>query len=419
MVRLVLCAAFLTSIGCRPDAAGGDTAALTDAETPADLARQVATMLPRLERLSGLDRRDVLRVRRQTRAQARAYVLARLDQELPPVAREAVRRTYVALGLVPDTLDLDALLLDLYTEQILGYYDPGTKAVYVVASEDLDMLRPMLAHELVHALQDQHVDLDSLISTARGNDRRTAAHAAMEGHAMIVMFALLAELSSRRTIDPATLPDPAHELGPALEQQNTQFPVFRRAPLVIREGVMFPYLAGSSFVHELWRSLHPRARYPAPIDTLLPQSTEQVMRPAARFIGERDEPSLVVIEELPRGWQAVREDDLGQLETAIFLHQHLGSDARAAADGWDGDRYILLRDDAGREVLHWFSAWDTRAAADAFAAAAARAAVNIPQRSAAVTRIPDRARELVYIVIAPPGAAAAALPAPRIRIEAR
>jgi hypothetical protein len=98
------------------DVRAADAAAIVDAESPRDLAGVVSTMMPALERLSGLDRTEAVRVRRQTRDGARAYVAARLDEELPPAERAAVRRTYVALGLLPDTLDLDALLLDLYTE---------------------------------------------------------------------------------------------------------------------------------------------------------------------------------------------------------------------------------------------------------------------------------------------------------------
>src|SRR5688500_13437958 len=117
----------------------------------------------------------VVRLRRQDRAAARAYVQSRLDEEMPPAEREGLRRAYVAFGVIPDTLDLDALLLDLYTEQVLGYYDPGSKTMFVVEGADAESMRPVLAHELVHALQDQHVNLDSLISGDRGNDRQTAA----------------------------------------------------------------------------------------------------------------------------------------------------------------------------------------------------------------------------------------------------
>jgi hypothetical protein len=380
---------------------------LADADSPADLVRLVHDMMPRIERLSGLDRVEVLRLRRQDRDAARQYVEQRLESEMPADRLEGVRRTYAALGMLPDTLDLRALLLDLYTEQVLGYYDPRTTTLFVLQGASDETLRPVLAHELVHALQDQHTNLDSLVAQERGNDRQTAAHAALEGHAMLVMFALLAEEASRRVLDPATLPNPADELGPALAAQNEQFPVFQRAPPVIRETLLFPYVRGASFVHQLWRSMEGRQRYPAPIDTLLPQSTTQVMRPLERFLEQRRDPIEFAFSRPPAGLRVVYENTFGELETAIFLAEHLGEAARASARGWVGDRYLLAEDDAGAAVLHWVSAWESAAEADRFAAAVTEAAARRSSRRVAVAREDVDGTPVVRIADAPADAAAA------------
>lgn len=404
VARVVMAA--LALAGCRADT-GREATDFADAESPPELAGMVAGMLPRIERLSGLDRIDVLRMRWQTREAARQYVEQRLDQEMPPDRLEGVRRTYIALGLLPDTLDLRALLLDLYTEQVLGYYDPATTTLFVLREADLDALRPVVIHELVHALQDQHTSLDSLVSQERGNDRQTAAHAALEGHAMLVMFAVLAEEASRRPIDPATLPNPADELGPALELQNEQFPVFRRAPPIVRETLLFPYVRGSDFVYRLWRSQRGAERYPAPIDTLLPQSTTQVLRPVERFIEARHDPVEIRF-GVTAGWRTLREDTFGQLETAIFLGEHLGANARIAANGWAGDRYVLLTADqttADADVLHWISVWETATDADRFAEAAQRVADTRTARETAVTRYELDGLAAVRIIDAPRGIA--------------
>ena len=66
---------------------------------------------------------------------------------------------YRLLGLLPDTLDLRAFLLDLLTEQVAGYYDPKTKVLYVVDDASAEMRDITITHELMHALQDQHTDL--------------------------------------------------------------------------------------------------------------------------------------------------------------------------------------------------------------------------------------------------------------------
>jgi len=350
---------------CRPDGAPPVADGIADAESPADLVALMGQLLPRVERLSGLDRLDVLRMRRQGRDEARRYVELRLDSEMPPERMDAVHRTYAALGLVHDTLDLRALLLDLYTEQVLGYYDPRTSTLYVLEGEDAAGLRPLLAHELVHALQDQHTDIDALVAPERGNDRQTAAHAALEGHAMVVMFAVLAEEATRRTIDPVALPDPSLDLAEALAQQNRDFPVFARAPAVIQETLMFPYVHGASFVHQLWSALAPLERYPAPLDTLLPQSTAHVLEPV-RFLQQRTPPVELRFDTPAAGWSVVYENTLGRLETGIFLESLAGADARAAADAWAGDRFLLVSADAAGDVLHWVSVWQGAAAAEAF-----------------------------------------------------
>lgn len=224
---------------------------------------------------------------------------------------------------------------------------------------------------------------------------------------MLVMFAVLAEEASRRPIDPAMLPNPADELGPALETQNEQFPVFRRAPPIVRETLLFPYVRGSDFVYRLWRSQRGAERYPAPIDTLLPQSTAQVLRPLERFIEARHDPVEIRFDVTP-GWRTLREDTFGQLETAIFLGEHLGANARIAANGWAGDRYVLLTAEesaANVDVLHWISVWETAADADRFAEAAQRIAERRAARQTVVMRYALDGLAAVRMIDAPRGVA--------------
>lgn len=321
------------------------------------------TLLPRLERISRLEAVRPVVVERRSAAQVRAFVEQQLDDRLPADELEGFRGAYALLGLIPDTLDLRALLLDLYTEQIVGYYDPEAQKLFVVEGVPPEAVRPVLAHELVHALQDQHTSLDSLIAPERGNDRQLAAQAAIEGHATLVMFSLLAEEASNRRVDPATLPNLADQLGPALEAPSSDFPVFRSAPRIVREALLFPYSGGAHFVQELWRAQgDDRA---APIDSMLPQSTEQVLEPVRRFIDERDEPTELRFDDAGDA-SAVYENGIGKLETELFLEEHLGADARGAAEGWDGDRYQLLRSPDGARTLVWYSVWDDDASADRF-----------------------------------------------------
>jgi hypothetical protein len=380
---------------------------------PSPQAQALAdSLLPRLVRLSGLTSTRPLVIRSQQRDAVRRYVESRLDHELPAAKLASVRDTYALLGLVPDTLDLRALLLDLYTEQVVGYYDPASRTMFVLAGADRNALRPVLAHELVHALQDQHVRVDSLIGPARGNDRQTAAHAALEGHATIVMFALLAEDAEARELDPALLPNPAEQLASGLDAENSQYPVFKRAPAIVRETLLFPYIAGADFVHQLW-SADEGGKHNAPIGDLLPQSTEQIMHPRTRFIAQRDTPvDLRFGAAPPAGWTVRHDETMGELETAILLEHYLGRPGRAFAQGWDGDRYLMLQDPMGARAFVWYSVWDNAAAADIFASGMKQIARHRDGRTMTVERVDVQGRAGVRVVDVAAGTTPPALTPP-------
>jgi len=390
IVLACLCGALAT--GCDRDRA----AALPDEA----LHALVDSMLPDLARLASLEVRAPVRLERRTAQQVRAYVESRLDEELPPARIRELQTIYSLLGVIPDTLDLRRLLLELYTEQIIGYYDPQAGTLYVVEGVEPEAVAPVLAHELVHALQDQHSNLDSLLARERGNDRQSAAHAALEGHATIVMFAFLAEQAQGTPIDPVTLPNPAEQLATGLQAQNDQFPVFRSAPAIIRETTLFPYVQGADFVYRLWQA-QARSR-PAPLGEWLPQSTEQVLHPD-RFLA-RDEPTSLHLADNPAGWRSSEQDNgLGEFETSVVLGHHLGARARASANGWDGDVYRLLTNENGQHVLLWYSVWDDAVAADRFAAAVRGLAEPARHPTFQVERVTALGMPGVRVLIVPRG----------------
>ncbi len=416
-------ATLLVSAACGSNS-NGSTQGRVTSEDPA-LAALADTLVPHLERLSHLRALGPLELQRRTADQVRAYVESQLEEELPPSELEGVKNAYVLLGLIPDSVDLRALLLDLYAEQIVGYYDPELKKLFVVEGVSARDVGPVLAHELVHALQDQHTNLDSLIARERGNDRQTAAQAAIEGHATLVMFTLLAEQATNSVVDPTALPNPGTQLRSGVEAPAGQFPVFRGAPRIIRETLLFPYVAGARFVQEVWRTQPDSART-APIGPFLPQSTEQVLAPSQRFIVSRDDPTELRFASAstrasPRGappqpeWVVEYENTLGRLELSLFLEEHLGVGADSAAEGWDGDRFRLLRSPRGERTLVWYSVWDDAASADGFAERVSEILATRLDRNGSVDRVAIAGRPGVRITLAPPDVAAN-VPDPGIRI---
>jgi len=391
---------------------GGDSA----------LVRAAREVLPEVQEESGLEAMRPLAVARTTAERLRSYLLGKLREELPPERARAVQETYARLGLLPDSLDLPGLLRKLYLEQVVGYYDPKRDTLYVREGVSDAEFRPVLVHEMVHALQDEHTNLDSLLRAREDdNDAASAARAALEGHATYVMLEWQLGQSLGRRVDLTSMPSIAGLLSGAnvLSAGAAAMPELASAPPFIQQSLLFPYLDGLSFMQAMWKA---RPGRPAPLGSDMPASTEQVLHPG-RFLSEpRDAPSAVDFvsdsASVAGGWRDVHSDDLGEFETRFFLSTFLGDTARArsAATGWDGDRYRLLRRCPGApgggrppagasgalhagaeppcaEALVWASVWDDPGSADAFAAAVrvafraryGAARVGVRTRSGAVT----------------------------------
>jgi hypothetical protein len=326
------------------------------------LRSRVAELLPALVEKAGMELVRPVRVERRSRQQLEGYLNAKLDQELPLERARNMGRSYALLGLVDPELDLRELFLSVYSEQVAGFYDPDSTALFVMDDMPVELLEPILIHELVHAVQDQTVSLDSLTAQGRGNDRQAAAQAAIEGHATLVMLEYMLEKLQGRPVDLSTLPDVSQVLGPALEGMGGQYPALASAPVVVQESLLFPYLKGASFVAELWKA---RPGRPAPFGGYLPQSTEQVLDPSRILGPEPDWPTE--LEVVPgAGFEVLYQNTLGQMETGILLEEHLGPGSRILAQGWDGDRHLLLRDPGGEEVLLWVGVWDSEGERDRF-----------------------------------------------------
>jgi hypothetical protein len=330
------------------------------------LRTRVAELLPALADRAGMELTRPIRAERRTREELESYLRYKLDQELPPAEAEVRTRSYALLGMVPQELDLRGLLLSVYTEQVAGFYDPDSTALFVMDDMAVELLETVLVHELVHAVQDQTVDLDSLTAKERGNDRQVAAQSAIEGHATLVMLEHMAEGLRGEPVDLSSLPDFSQSIRPALEAMRDQYPVLASAPSIIQESLLFPYVEGASFVASSWQASGGR---PPPFWDLLPQSTEQVLNPDRAAPHEVDAPTELLLSP-GEAVEVAYENTLGQMEVGVFLETLLGDGHRGLAQGWDGDRFLLLKV-PGNETdgLVWASVWDSEGQRDAFVSA--------------------------------------------------
>lgn len=353
----------------------GDTTLVVSSDP--ELRALAAELLPGLSQRSGLELRRPVRLERRSRDDLEGYLRVKLDEELPPAEAERLARSYHLLGLAPDDLDLRALLLAVYREQVSGFYDPDSTALFVLDDQGPAALRPLLLHELVHAVQDQSADLNAMTAPELGNDRRKAAQSAIEGHATLVMMEEMFGEMQGEPIDLSEIPDMADQLRPALANLDQQFPALASAPAVVQEGLLFPYLEGAGFILSSWRAGDARG---AAFQGGVPTSTEQILNPGRAFGAERDEPTTVRLSSTAA--TVTYSDDLGQAEVEILLRELTRRDD-AGADGWDGDRYALLSsDEAGSEpALVWASVWDDPSSRDRFVDRLGPALDRLPRRA--------------------------------------
>jgi hypothetical protein len=327
-------------------------------------AREVADAVPRIEESTGLKFKRPPKVEVRSKEQVRDFLLKKFDEDTPAEELKGEESAYKLLGLLPDSLDLRKFLLAVLTEQVIGYYDPSTKVLYVVNGTDEKTVAITITHELVHALQDQYINLDSLQKATTDNDQLTAAQAVIEGEAQFEQLSIMVGGSSNIALRVGGR-DRIREL---IRENMSSMPVFATAPMVIQESLLFPYLSGADFVQRF----KDRKGKVNPL-TNIPRSTEQILHTNAYFAPKPDEPSVVTL-PAPRGATKVYENDMGEFGARLFIYQHVkdeGTAARAAI-GWDGDRYVVVKNAAGQGIV-WASVWDSTLEAAAFSDAMIRA----------------------------------------------
>jgi hypothetical protein len=272
-------------------------------------------------------------------------------------------RLFVALGLLPPGSSLEQMELDLQSGQVVGFYDPGSKGLYVLSeSGGVGALQKItFSHEFTHALQDQNFGLDKLATGTPGqSDRDLARLAVPEGDATLAMTLWAAQYLSL-----AELLSVTGDTGAQVQQQQLD-----AAPPILRETLEFPYFRGLTFVKQVydsggWDAVDRLYSHP-------PASTSQILHP--ELYAQGVEPVAVAVPAVPAslaGWKLATQDTLGEFELGIWLAgaNERNAGAAAAVSDWAGDRAGLYEGPDGGWAVVLQTQWRSSAGAAAFAGA--------------------------------------------------
>src|SRR5437588_1944926 len=316
-----------------------------------------------------------------SRQQVAKYVDEKMNEDEDAKRLERSEIVLKKFGLLPRDFDLHKFLVQLLQEQVAGYYDVKTKKMYLLDWLSADAQKPVLAHELTHALQDQNFDLKSWESpkAAKGSDKEefsfdedeasTARSAVAEGQGMVTLVDYMLRGTGHTLAD---APQVATMMRSSMTG-NSGFPLLERAPLMIRESLVFPYGDGLAFEAALLEKGKDTAfsgafRRP-------PQNTHEVLD-VASYLRATPAKWLVLPDlrnELGSAYEKYDEGSIGQLDTRILVEQYADKETAAKmADAWKGGVYYAAGNKdpklkgSARIGLVYLSRWKTEDAADEF-----------------------------------------------------
>jgi hypothetical protein len=300
-----------------------------------------------MSEITGLALRTPLKKSLRSREQIRAHIIQEMNDDKDAAERYAGARSAEAFGLLPKGFDLDSFMIDLLTEQIAGLYDPKAHEFYVADWIHIEDQRMVMAHELTHALEDQHFQIEAWAKAARPNDdSELARESVLEGSAMVAMVEYLLQGSGRSLQDLPDI-DPAMLIGDMAET-----PLLKKAPPFLKDALIFPYLDGLTFSATIlkpsgWQAL-------SGIFTKPPVSTQQILHPALYSSGKVPAAISLPSMEKPLGanWVKLEENVMGEFGWKEVLKQYLDEPrGKSLSAGWDGDRYAVYEEKPSKRLL--------------------------------------------------------------------
>jgi hypothetical protein len=307
-------------------------------------------VLAEMSKLISLPIVSPLKKSMRSREEIRAYLLQKMKEDKDSDKRYADQKTMEKFGLLPKDYPLEQTLVKVLTEQIAGLYDPDSHEFFIADWTSPADERSIMSHELTHALQDQHFHIDQWTDAAKPNDdAELARDAVLEGSAMAAMVDY--ELDGKGSIRDLGDFDPSLLLGDV-----DSSPELTKAPKVLQDELLFPYLAGIQFSQRVlkasngWPDFHKVFEKP-------PVSTQQIMHPDLYMQGVV--PAKIELPAtkgaLPAEWKKLDENNMGEFGVQEVFKQFLAKNRSVTlAATWAGDRYAIFENQKNKRTLLLF-----------------------------------------------------------------
>jgi hypothetical protein len=364
-----------------------------------ELFRDVDTILDFASKDTDLPKKHDVKRRLASRDQVVRYLKENMAEDKDV---QRLRRTELVLkkfGLLPKNFDLQTFLVNLLEEQVAGYYDAKTKTVNLLDWVVPDLQRPVLAHELTHALQDQSFGLDKWLKKGEEDldTKRTlkpedftkdedseARQAVVEGQAMVVLLDYMLAPMHRTVADSPEVVDTLNADMAAGTPDSVQY---KTAPVFLKESLTFPYRYGMEFEAEVLRAQGKGKAFLNPFQNP-PRTSREIMEPKTYLSGEHLAPlELPDFKKIFKDYERFDVGAIGEFDVDVLAEQYAGPDAaKRIYPNWRGGWYYSVHpkgNPSGTLGLAFVSKWSTPRWAEEFAAIYAR---GMQQRYRSVER---------------------------------
>jgi len=380
-----------------------------------ELFRSVDEILKFASKDTSLPIHDEVKRRLVNRDEVVAFIRKHMAEDEDAQRLQRSELVLKKFGLLPRDFDLQTFLVALLREQVAGYYDPQTKTVNLLDWIDPDQQKPVLAHELTHALQDQSFGLEKYmkagaadLSTSKKeptpkdieNDEESAAHqAVVEGQAMVVLIDYELAPVGQSVVDS---PQIVEALKVGMQMGTADSIEFRNAPLYIKEALTFPYRYGLDFEMELLTKMGKDRAYAGAFRNP-PRTTREIMEPHAYLSGEKLAPMpLPDFKKDFKGYDKFDVGAVGEFDVAILVDQYQGEQvSKRLYPHWRGGYYYAARPHADASAplgLLYVSRWSSPEKASEFAWVYARGLEKRYKRVHEVADEPVKAKPANYTV---------------------